>query len=96
MLYSLIAQKGSLPEHPFNIFLKGLHHDLLMALPSLALAHTQDIQCDFKSSQTAHGEEREVAHGKSITHMLSVERECKKGDRMEIIFRGDEEQFRFP
>lgn len=65
-------------------------------LLSMALAHTQHIQCDFKSSQTAFRQECEVARGKSITHPLSVERECKKGDRMEIIFRGDEEQFRFP
>lgn len=66
------------------------------ALLSMAFAHTRHIQCDFKGSQTAFRQEREVACGKSITHPLSVERECKKGDRMEIIFRGDEEQFRSP
>lgn len=62
----------------------------------MALAHTQHIQQDFKGSQTAFKKEREVACGKSITHMLGVERECKKGDKMEIIFRGDVEHFLCP
>lgn len=62
----------------------------------MALAHTQHIQHGFKSSHTAFREDREVARGKSITRMLGVERECKKGDRKEIIFRGDEECFCSP
>lgn len=60
---------------------------------SMSLAHThRHIRRDFKSSQTAFGEAREVTRGKSITHMLGVEWGWKKGDRMEIIFRGDKER----